>query len=75
MPQSPIQFDRVTGDMRGGTPWECTTGFALLAGSRVGAPERDINIMLNPDAIFSFPYGDGYWSKLLNRTFKYEEEL
>ncbi len=38
-------------------------------------PERDINVMLNPDAAFSFPYGDGYWSKLLNRTFLYEDEL
>jgi FkbM family methyltransferase len=37
--------------------------------------ERDINVMLNPDAAFSFPYGDGYWSKLLNRTFQYEDEL
>ena len=38
-------------------------------------PERDINVMLSSDAAFSFPYGDGYWSKLLNRTFLYEEEL
>jgi FkbM family methyltransferase len=38
-------------------------------------PSRDINVMLNADAAFSFPYGDGYWSKLLNRTFKYEDEL
>ena len=38
-------------------------------------PQRDINVMLNSDAAFSFPYGDGYWSKLLNRTFQYEEEL
>src|SRR5258708_27121262 len=38
-------------------------------------PERDIVIKLNSDAIFAFPYGDGYWSKLLNRTFKYEDEL
>jgi FkbM family methyltransferase len=93
MPQPPIQFDRVTGDMRGATPWERSIGLALLAGSKVGAyishrgynscanllktllPERDINIMLNSDATFSFPYGDGYWSKLLNRTFKYEDEL
>lgn len=93
MPQPPIQFDRVTGDMRGATPWERSIGFALLAGSKVGAyishrgyntcanllktllPERDINVMLSPDAAFSFPYGDGYWSKLLNRTFKYEDEL
>lgn len=38
-------------------------------------PARDITVMLNDDAAFSFPYGDGYWSKLLNRTFLYEEEL
>jgi FkbM family methyltransferase len=38
-------------------------------------PERDIAIKLNSDATFAFPYGDGYWSKLLNRSFAYEEEL
>jgi FkbM family methyltransferase len=38
-------------------------------------PERDIEIKLNDDATFAFPYGDGYWSKLLNRTFLYEDEL
>jgi FkbM family methyltransferase len=38
-------------------------------------PERDIAIKLNSDATFAFPYGDGYWSKLLNRTFSYEDEL
>jgi FkbM family methyltransferase len=38
-------------------------------------PERDIAIKLNPDATFTFPYGDGYWSKLLNRSFSYEDEL
>jgi len=27
------------------------------------------------DATFVFPYGDGYWSKLLNRSFCYEDEL
>ena len=94
MAQQPIIFDRTTGEMTGATPWERGIGFALLAGSKVGAymshrgynsaanllktlflPERDINVMLNPDAAFSFPYGDGYWSKLLNRTFKYEDEL
>jgi len=25
--------------------------------------------------VFEFPYGDGYWSKLLNRSYKYEDEL
>jgi FkbM family methyltransferase len=38
-------------------------------------PERNIAIKLNPDAVFEFPYGDGYWSKLLNRTYRYEDEL
>jgi FkbM family methyltransferase len=38
-------------------------------------PRRDIAIRLNADAIFEFPYGDGYWSKLLNRSFSYEDEL
>ena len=38
-------------------------------------PERDIAIKLNSDATFAFPYGDGYWSKLLNRNFSYENEL
>jgi FkbM family methyltransferase len=38
-------------------------------------PARDIVVKLNPDAAFAFPYGDGYWSKLLNRTFSYEDEL
>src|SRR5207244_302808 len=38
-------------------------------------PARDIEIKLNDDATFAFPYGDGYWSKLLNRTYSYEDEL
>jgi FkbM family methyltransferase len=37
--------------------------------------ERDIAVKLNSDATFAFPYGDGYWSKLLNRSFSYENEL
>jgi FkbM family methyltransferase len=38
-------------------------------------PDRDIDVRLNADATFAFPYGDGYWSKLLNRSFAYENEL
>jgi len=38
-------------------------------------PERNIAIRLNEDAVFEFPYGDGYWSKLLNRAYTYEDEL
>ncbi|MBC7576785.1 MAG: FkbM family methyltransferase [Tardiphaga sp.] len=42
---------------------------------RKALPERDLVVKLNPDALFAFPYGDGYWSKLLNATFSYEDEL
>ena len=42
---------------------------------RTTLPERGIQVKLNPDAIFEFPYGDGYWSKLLNRSYNYEDEL
>ncbi|WKA31633.1 FkbM family methyltransferase [Bradyrhizobium roseum] len=42
---------------------------------RTTLPERGIQVKLNPDALFEFPYGDGYWSKLLNRTYHYEDEL
>src|SRR5665213_165922 len=38
-------------------------------------PERNIAIKLNSDATFAFPYGDGYWIKLLNRSYSYEDEL
>ncbi len=38
-------------------------------------PARNIAIKLNADAVFEFPYGDGYWSKLLNRSYRYEDEL
>jgi FkbM family methyltransferase len=42
---------------------------------RKALPKRDIAIKLNADAVFEFPYGDGYWSKLLNRSYRYEDEL
>jgi FkbM family methyltransferase len=38
-------------------------------------PERNIAIKLDADATFEFPYGDGYWSKLLDRSYRYEDEL
>ncbi|MGY3453076.1 FkbM family methyltransferase [Bradyrhizobium sp. USDA 4353] len=42
---------------------------------RLALPERNLAVKLNADAVFEFPYGDGYWSKLLNRDYKYEDEL
>jgi FkbM family methyltransferase len=38
-------------------------------------PARNIAVRLNADAVFEFPYGDGYWSKLLNLSYHYEDEL
>jgi FkbM family methyltransferase len=37
--------------------------------------ERDIIVRLDDDALFSFPYGDGYWSLLLDRNYRYEADL
>jgi FkbM family methyltransferase len=42
---------------------------------RKALPERNIAIKLNEDATFEFPYGEGYWSKLLDRSYHYEDEL
>jgi len=51
-------------------------GYNLCANLlRKALVERGIQIRLNPDAVFEFPYGDGYWSKLLNRSYHYEDEL
>jgi FkbM family methyltransferase len=37
--------------------------------------QREIVVMLNDDARFAFPFGDGYWSLLLDRSFVYEGEI
>lgn len=37
--------------------------------------ERDIIIKLNEDAAFAFPFCDGYWSRMLNPRYDYEEEI
>jgi FkbM family methyltransferase len=42
---------------------------------RRALPKRDIVVMLNKDARFAFPFGDGYWSKLLDPAYSYEDEL
>jgi len=36
---------------------------------------REIMVLLNDDARFAFPFGDGYWSLLLDRGFVYEGEI
>jgi FkbM family methyltransferase len=37
--------------------------------------QREIVVMLNDDARFAFPFGDGYWSLLLDNNFVYEGEI
>jgi FkbM family methyltransferase len=37
--------------------------------------ERDITVRLNDDALFAFPYGDGYWTLLLDRNYRYEADI
>ena len=37
--------------------------------------QRDISVRLNEDASFAFPFGDGYWSLLLDRSFSYEDDV
>jgi FkbM family methyltransferase len=37
--------------------------------------QREIVVMLNDNARFAFPFGDGYWSLLLDRSFVYEGEI
>lgn len=36
---------------------------------------QDIIVQLDADARFAFPLGDGYWSLLLDRSFRYEHEI
>ena len=38
-------------------------------------PGRDITVRLNDDAQFAFPYGDGYWTLLLDRNYRYEADI
>jgi FkbM family methyltransferase len=37
--------------------------------------DRDIIVRLNEDADFAIPFCDGYWSRLLNPRYDYEEEI
>lgn len=39
------------------------------------APDRDILMRLDEDALFSIPFADRYWSRLLNKQHSYEEEI
>ena len=50
----------------------------LSLGCRLLRPvlgERDILVQFSEDAVFGFPFGDAYWSFVLDRGFTYEIEI
>lgn len=42
---------------------------------RAFTPERVMQVRLNDDAVFSFPFADGYWSLLLDPHYSYERDI
>lgn len=52
-------------------------GYSLgcRAVSTFAAPTRDVVVRLNSDALFAMPFADGYWSRILNSRYEYEEEI
>lgn len=37
--------------------------------------DRNIAVRLNDDALFEFPFGDGYWTLLLDAQYAYEQDV
>lgn len=51
-------------------------GFAIgCRALRAFAPARAMHVRLNEDAVFSFPFTDGYWSLLLDPHYSYERDI
>lgn len=51
-------------------------GFAIgCRALRAFAPERTLQVRLNENAVFSFPFTDGYWSLLLDPHYSYERDI
>jgi FkbM family methyltransferase len=42
---------------------------------RTALSERDIVVRLSQDAVFAFPFADGYWTRLLDPSDVYEPEI
>ncbi len=38
-------------------------------------PDQDMYVRLNEDAVFAFPFGDEYWSTILDRKYIYEHDI
>ena len=49
-------------------------GFGCRA-LRPTVPNRDVYVRLNEDAVFTFPFGDEYWSTILDRKYVYELDI
>ena len=88
MVPAPIQFNCASGVLEGANLWERMV--ALAAGAiallvsrlyrlrqflRRTLPSRDIAIKFTADATFEIPDGDGYWSRLLNRSYRYDSPI
>src|ERR1700752_3231046 len=51
-------------------------GFAVgCRALRAVSPNQMLEVRLNEDAKFSFPFCDGYWSLLLDRRYGYERDI
>ncbi|WP_409364885.1 hypothetical protein [Bradyrhizobium sp. JYMT SZCCT0428] len=49
-------------------------GFGCRALRRT-VPNREMYVRLNGDAVFAFPFGDEYWSTILDRKYVYELDI
>jgi len=38
-------------------------------------PDQDMYVRLNEDSVFAFPFGDEYWSTILDRKYIYERDI
>jgi FkbM family methyltransferase len=51
-------------------------GFAVgCRALRAVSSDQAVKVRLNEDAVFSFPFCDGYWSLLLDRNYRYERDI
>lgn len=52
-------------------------GFSYVASlvGKIFPSSRSVRLELDPDSSFTFPYGDRYWSRMLQPGSRYEEEI
>jgi FkbM family methyltransferase len=74
MAQPPIRFDRASGALEGANAWERTAALALVTGAKISSHFSHMGYVACAN-LLRRTYGDGYWSKLLDRDYIYEDEL